>query len=187
MLIEFNFLWKVIYQKAFWSLGWVDRTVLPDSLEITIFGTRSIQKSRWNSPPLTKTKTEKITLWNQATAQLIGKTQTMCVYTTTRYIPTYTQSTCLFSLMSVGPSKSMTTRQEIDYCYYGIILITLSICIFKKWFIYSPAKYLNSCFPTTFLLFVFKHFPLNSEAIWTWLVRPLQKNKNANLSNNSKR
>ena len=75
MLIEFNFLWKVIYQKAFWSLGWVDRTVLPDSLEITIFGTRSIQKSRWNSPPLTKTKTEKITLWNQATAQLIGKTQ----------------------------------------------------------------------------------------------------------------
>ena len=70
-----NFLWKVIYQKAFWSLGWVDRTVLPDSLEITIFGTRSIQKSRWNSPPLTKTKTEKITLWNQATAQLIGKTQ----------------------------------------------------------------------------------------------------------------
>ena len=75
VLIEFNFLWKVIYQKAFWSLGWVDRTVLPDSLEITIFGTRSIQKSRWNSPPLTKTKTEKITLWNQATAQLIGKTQ----------------------------------------------------------------------------------------------------------------
>ena len=57
---------------------------------------------------------------------------TMCVYTTTRYIPTYPQSTCLFSLMSVGPSKSMTTRQEIDYCYYGIILITLSICIFKK-------------------------------------------------------
>ena len=75
VLIEFNFLWKIIYQKAFWSLGWVDRTVLPDSLEITIFGTRSIQKSRWNSPPLTKTKTEKITLWNQATAQLIGKTQ----------------------------------------------------------------------------------------------------------------
>ena len=57
---------------------------------------------------------------------------TMCVCTTTRYIPSYPQSTCLFSLMSVGPSKSMTTRQEIDYCYYGIILITLSICIFKK-------------------------------------------------------
>ena len=50
----------------------------------------------------------------------------LCVCTT-RYIPSYPQSTCLFSLMSVGPSKSTTTRQEIDYCYYGIILITLSI------------------------------------------------------------
>ena len=43
--IQFNFQWKVIYQKAFWRILGDDRTVLPDSLEITFFGTKSIQKA----------------------------------------------------------------------------------------------------------------------------------------------
>ena len=54
-LCQFNSIFseKSYIKNIFLMLWRVDRTVLPDSLEITILGTRSIQKSRWNSPPLT--------------------------------------------------------------------------------------------------------------------------------------
>ena len=38
---------RQISQKAFWSFGWVDPPVLPDSLEITFFGTKTAGVFCW--------------------------------------------------------------------------------------------------------------------------------------------
>ena len=75
--IQFNFQWKVIHQKlseqalVSWSSS------VTRQLRNRIFWHQKYPKIRWKSLVLTKEKTKIITLSNQATAQPLGKTQSL--------------------------------------------------------------------------------------------------------------